>query len=325
MIDARQLRYFVDVATLGSIKRAAERLHISQPALSRRMALLEHELGLALFDRSVNGVVLTRAGRRLLGHAAALADDLYRLRERLHGDVDEPALVVRLGTISSPSMMLLARLVADYHRTEPDVLLQVTEGPSAMLRELLLSGRLDLALLPNLQSGDHIASHPLWRERLFLVTPVERIPTPAGLADLRFALPTRDPNIAPTIQQVLARFKLPFQFSLEIPSVVSIKNLIATGAAYSVLPYSVVADSERDPRLAVHAVPNLWVRRSIGWRAALPLPPHARRLVATIERILDERCASEPHGYLVREPAQLPPADLQAHWQARERPAKRPR
>lgn len=301
MIDARQLRYFVEVATLGSIKRAAERLHIAQPALSRRMAMLEHELGAVLFNRSASGVVLTAAGRRLLGRAAALADEISRLRERLHSDTEEPMQVLHMGTIASPSMMLLTRLVAEYHRAEPDVVLQVTEGPNNMLRDLLLAGHIDLALLPNLTADDQIACRPLWRERLFLVTPADREPTPAGLAGLTFALASRDPRIAPTIEQALGSFGLPMRFSLEIPSAGSVKSLISTGTAYSVLPYSAVADLSPHTPLAVHKVPHLWIHRSIGWRSAIPLPPKAAKLIATIEQLVDERCAADPHGNLCRE------------------------
>lgn len=80
-IDSRQLRFFVEVATLGRINRAADRLHIAQSALSRRIRQLEYDIGSALFDRSHSGVELTREGRRLLGRAISLGDDLGRLRE----------------------------------------------------------------------------------------------------------------------------------------------------------------------------------------------------------------------------------------------------
>ena len=66
-IDHQQLRYFVQVATLRSINKAAGHLHIAQSALSRRMRQIEYDLGVDLFYRSAKGVELTTAGRRLLG------------------------------------------------------------------------------------------------------------------------------------------------------------------------------------------------------------------------------------------------------------------
>lgn len=303
MIDVRQLRYFVEVATLGSIKRAAERLHIAQPALSRRMALLEHELGAALFDRSASGVTLTAAGRRLLGRAASLADEIGRLRERLHTDVDQPTQLLHLGAIPSPSLMLLTRLVAEYHRIEPDVVLQVVEAPSPILRELLFADRLDIALLTDPTVDDRIASRPLWRERLFLVTPAGRDSTATGLAGLPFVLPTRDPRIADLIERALRRIGLPFHFDLEIASAASVKHLIGTGSAYSVLPYSAVTDVPPDTRLALRRVPDLWIRRSIAWRYATPPRREAARLIVTIERLVEERCAADPNGDFRREQA----------------------
>ncbi|MGD9943399.1 MAG: LysR family transcriptional regulator substrate-binding protein [Burkholderiaceae bacterium] len=197
--------------------------------------------------------------------------------------------------------MLLTRLVAEYHRIEPDVMLQVIEAPSPVLQEMLLTGRLDIALLTDPAVDDRITSRPLWRERLFLVTPAGRAPTAAGLAGLPFALPTRDPKIAELIERALRRFGLPFHFDLEIASAASVKHLIGTDGAYSVLPYSAVTDVPPDIRLALHRVPDLWIRRSIAWRSATPLRLEAERLILTLEQLVEERCAADPNGDLRRE------------------------
>ncbi len=300
MIDARQLRYFVEVATLGSIKRAAERLHIAQSALSRRMSQLEHELGVPLFVRAPTGVTLTAPGRRLLGRAAALADELLRLRHLLQDCDVQPMQELHLGAIPSPSLMLLTRLVAAFNRLAPDVVLQVIEGPSPVLREKLLADQLEIALLTEPIDDKRIASRPLWRERLFLVVPAGRRSTAAGLKGLPFALPTRDPNITGMIKGALKTFDLPFRFDLEIASADSVKRLIGTNGAYSVLPYSAVAAAAPDARLDLYRVPDQWIRRSVAWRVSSPPQRVVKLLIEVIEQLIDERCRTDRSGDIRR-------------------------
>ncbi|MGE3864736.1 MAG: hypothetical protein AB7F71_23225, partial [Burkholderiaceae bacterium] len=69
----------------------------------------------------------------------------------------------------------------------------------------------------------------------------------------------------------------------------------------SVLPYSAVTDVPPDIRLALHRVPDLWIRRSIAWRSATPLRLEAERLILTLEQLVEERCAADPNGDLRRE------------------------
>ena len=98
-IDQRQLRYFIEVATVGSINKAAERLHIAQPALSRRMHQLEHELGVSLMVRRPSGVTLTPAGRKLLGRAAAIVDELQRLRDGIDDAPEDTFRHIQIGMV----------------------------------------------------------------------------------------------------------------------------------------------------------------------------------------------------------------------------------
>jgi len=111
-MELYQLRTFAAVAEEGHLTRAAERLHVSQPAVSGQIKALEQELGLRLFDRSASGMLLTVAGRELLGHAQRVltaAEELKQSARRLTGEI---AGVLRLGTVSNPAAIRLGDLLS---------------------------------------------------------------------------------------------------------------------------------------------------------------------------------------------------------------------
>jgi LysR family nitrogen assimilation transcriptional regulator len=89
-MDARRLRYFATVAELGSFTKAAERLHVAQPALSRQVRQLEEELGLELFSRIGRHIRATDAGEVLLRHARTIERDFERLIEDMRARRDRP-------------------------------------------------------------------------------------------------------------------------------------------------------------------------------------------------------------------------------------------
>lgn len=111
-MELYQLRSFVTVADLGHLTRAADKLHISQPALSAQIKALEEELGVELFARTPSGMLLTAAGRRLLGGAQKLLGAAQSLRDQAHAIKGEPAGVVRVGTLSDPALIRVGELTS---------------------------------------------------------------------------------------------------------------------------------------------------------------------------------------------------------------------
>src|SRR5687768_14440157 len=168
-LEPRRLRYFVKVAELGSVTRAAEELHIAQPALSQHMRALEEEVGVKLLERSSRGVVLTPSGMRLLEEGrellAAIVDSLKRVRESpagVSGDV-----VIGVGqTIGS---LLMMPLIEEASRKLPRVRIQVREMMSGLLPELVRAGGVDFAISYNTVSGHGIDAMPVLSEELCLV------------------------------------------------------------------------------------------------------------------------------------------------------------
>lgn len=129
------IRYFCEVARLGSIRRAAEALNVATSALSRQMANLEATLGTSLFDRHARGVHLTEAGRLFYGHARATMLDLDRVRGEIDALAGRNRGHIRVCTVEGLIGDLVPDAVADYRARAPEVTLSVlTEGTLGVVR-----------------------------------------------------------------------------------------------------------------------------------------------------------------------------------------------
>lgn len=160
-MELYQLRAFVATADMGQVTKAAQRLHITQPAVSAQIKALEQEIGVPLFERVGNGVVLTRAGRELLSHARnvlaasnAIVVEGRKLRE---GGCQE----LRLGTVLHPQFIQLGKLVCDLLDTFPLIQLKLRHGPSGNVIDSIVDGDLDAAFYLGHQKGTAISYLPL--------------------------------------------------------------------------------------------------------------------------------------------------------------------
>lgn len=145
-MNFEQLRTFLWVARLGGVRRAAEQMHLSQPAVSARIAALETALGAALFERHQSGMRLTKRGEKLLGYA----EQVHRVQEKIQANIVDPAGLeglLRLGVSETVVQSWLPDFVSALSAEYPLVDVEITVDVSLNLRESLINRALDLAIL----------------------------------------------------------------------------------------------------------------------------------------------------------------------------------
>ncbi len=148
-----QLEYVAAVARIGSFRRAAEELHISQPALSATVRNLERELGVTILERGRQGARVSQAGQELLPHISAVidaADDLRRVANGQH----KSSRMVRVGTVNAGTVPLLTPTIAEFRRQHPRTQVEVVGAQEEQIDRGLREGSFDLGLVTCLGGDD---------------------------------------------------------------------------------------------------------------------------------------------------------------------------
>ena len=157
-MELYQLRSFAAVAEVGHLTRAAERLHISQPAVSAQIKALEDELGVTLFERVSSGMVLTSAGRKLLPAAEKVLDAAQALRSRARSLQGEVVGRVRVGTVSDPEFTRAGEFLAHALQAHPLLEIEIHHEVSGIAFEKVRDGGLDASFYyGNLEHPDVVA------------------------------------------------------------------------------------------------------------------------------------------------------------------------
>lgn len=274
-MELRRLRYFLAVAEELHFGRAATRLEIAQPPLSRQIAALEAEIGAQLFDRSRSQIKLTQAGEVLEGHARVLIerlDSAYR-ETRLVGLGGEGRL--RLAFVGSASHGVLPALIKSYRSHYPKVELAISAMNNAELHSALIQREIDIAVARPQLGDEELRSELLDREELLLAVPDNSPLTSreliefSDLAEETFVLYPRRPrpsyadyvlNICREEGFEPAATEMAQDFQTAI-------SLVSVGVGISVVPASVASTSR----------PGVFYRKYVGTNPGTALTLHARR------------------------------------------------
>lgn len=171
MIELAQLRCFTTVATELNFSRAAERLNMTQPPLSRQIQLLEHHLGVALFTRSTRSVALTAAGRAFFVEAQGLLERaqlaVLAARRFAEGDIG----TVTISFVPSAVYEFLPGVIAQARIRQPDIEISLTEMNTYEQHEALSSRRVDLGIVRQPHRHEGFITEQLVREPFVLAMP----------------------------------------------------------------------------------------------------------------------------------------------------------
>jgi DNA-binding transcriptional LysR family regulator len=166
-MELRHLRYFAAVADAGNVSRAARRLHVTQPALSRQIQDLEREFACRLFDRIGRRVVLTRDGEEILERTRRLLAEAEALRERAHALAGGEAGVLRIGATPQFIEAALPEVLTRYSLTYPGIEVELVEEGGGLLLRRVREGELHLAV--GLWRTGGLQSQPLFPVRVLAV------------------------------------------------------------------------------------------------------------------------------------------------------------
>ncbi len=239
-MDLILFEYFLRVAELGSINRAAADLNLSQPALSRHIARLEHELACELFVRSQGGVSLTDAGQLLADRARPLLRQFTVLKQQVG---DKAAGQLSVGIPPSWQRIFTSAFVKNLATQYPGIALRIYEGVSNILRDNMMAGLLDLCIVPfddSLTRGYRQTS--LVREPLVLVCRKDvalRPDVPVSLAyidGIKLILPARPNAIRIQLEHALTRKGMSFVLAVEPDTLGLCMDLTLQGLGSTVMP-----------------------------------------------------------------------------------------
>ena len=174
-MDLRHLRYFQAVAEQLSFSKAATKLRVAQPALSRAVMELESELETELLQRTRRSVRLTPAGAVLLREAAFLLGYMEEMVRKVQRTARGQEGELRLGFIGPPTRSFLARLLKEFSIRHPKVTVQLEERTPERVWEMVSKDRLDIGITRPVAAGDQIglSTLPVRREAMCAVFPVD--------------------------------------------------------------------------------------------------------------------------------------------------------
>lgn len=258
-----QLDIFVAVAETGSTTAAADRVHLSQPAVSRNLKQLEEDLGVDLFDRSGRGLTLNAAGRALLPKAKAMREMADRTREETRQAAEREFFDLRIGTVDSIATYLFPDVVDTLKGTYPELELKLYTRRTSRLLDDVRAGELDVAIVaysgpPPVDRVDEIGRYDMqFFGRRDLYPNLAEVERERELQEYPIVQLTPKPGQPSLIRDETTSFAM-------AGSLATIKSLVLGGFGVGSLLHYMISDEEReqlvrariphDPDCAVYAI-----------------------------------------------------------------------
>ena len=200
-MDIKDIQYVLAIAEEQNFSKAAARLYISQPALSLCVQRLEREFETKLFFRGNNKVALTSAGRLFVEHGARIIEMNQQMKQRIYDVINFEQGSIKVGISQFYGRYYSPRLFRVYQQCYPGIRIEIREDFSNHLEEYILSGELDLCIIPAPLTHDGIAYEPLFQEEIYFAISKE--------LDIAKKVPPNFSNNIPSIDLRLVK-DLPF-------------------------------------------------------------------------------------------------------------------
>jgi LysR family transcriptional regulator, nitrogen assimilation regulatory protein len=299
-LDLRQISYFVALFEEGSVTRAAERMHVVQPALSMQIAKLEREFDQRLFERQPKAMVPTAAGRTLhrlvqpiLHEVAEARAAMSRLSQTVSGRVNA-------GMLSSVSMSVVPNVLARYSVAYPEVELSLADGYTTSFIDGVNDRSLDLAVINKPPRRLGLIVHPLLDEEMVLVggrdTPLP-IPVPVRTRDLMnldLILPSTRHGLRLELDRRVGAEDITLSPKLELDLPSAIADFVARSTSFTVLPSIAVSRQLVTGELRAYRIvaPRLTRQLVVIHHPEGPLTPAATRFIEILQEELSIAAAT---------------------------------
>lgn len=265
-MDTQHLKAFITVATLGSFTEAAERLHLTQPAISKRISALEQQLNCRLFDRIGRGIALTEAGRALLPKAEKIlqaVSDTELALSNLSGSVGG---TLRLATSHHIGLHHLPQVLKAYAQQYPHVALELDFMDSDHAYTEVMRGNAELGIITlSVNQPPAIQAIPLWQDPLAFVVAPDHSLAGKDLLDLsqlsEYPAILPDPTTQTTqlVKQLFESRHCQLNITMATNYLETIKMMVSIGLGWSVLPHTML-----DSQLKVVTVRDSRLTRQLG-------------------------------------------------------------
>jgi len=265
-MDSQNLKAFLLVAETGSFSMAAHKLHLTQPAISKRVAQLEEQLNAPLFDRIGRTISTTEAGKALLPHARAVLLELQAAQQSVRDLAGEVQGNLRLATSHHIGLHRLPPVLSFFSKAYPAVRLDIDFMDSEQAYELTLRGEVELAVVTLAPTPvDNIVARPIWPDPLdFMVQQGHELAQRKQL-DLREL--SRHPAILPglntytgqIVKSLFDRRSLKMQIAISTNYLETIRMMASVGLGWTVLPRSML-----DTSLSILPIRDARLTRTLG-------------------------------------------------------------
>ncbi len=292
----RHLRVFLAVYQTQNVTRAAERLHMTQPTVTRAVQELERYYGVRLFERINRRLYITQSGRQLYARAVHIVGSFDRMEKELK-NWDEFGLL-RIGATPTLASVLLPKTLMTFEKRHPKLRVRCSVENGTHLQEALADDRLDFALVEGEVAAEHLHAEPFSEDRLILLLPPDdpRRNAPAltlrELAESPLLLREKGSMGRSFLDRVFAAHDLPLEPLMESISTHAIIQAVHAGLGISFLPQRLIRHSVESGFVATRAVDDEpFVRRNFAaWHEDKFLTRSARELLEDFRRCRADLC-----------------------------------
>jgi DNA-binding transcriptional LysR family regulator len=265
-MDTQNLRAFLLVAEAASFSVAAQKLHLTQPAVSKRVAQLESQLDTPLFDRIGRNISLTEAGKALLPHARSVQLQLQAAEQSVRDLAGDVAGELRLATSHHIGLHRLPPVLSYFSREFPGVHIDIDFMDSEQAYALTLRGEAELAVVTLAPAAEaHIIARPIWQDPLDFMVQKGHELTRKKMLDLKTLsthpaiLPGLNTYTGQIIKSLFDQRRLPLKVSIATNYLETIRMMASVGLGWTVLPRSM-----RDESLVTLPLRDALIGRTLG-------------------------------------------------------------